>query len=116
MKRTLSALAIAAMVAACSSTPSPETQTASASAAAVATGTVITNDSDFRDVVIEKELVNSALTVRFTPGNELIGQRANGEAINGTWLWEEGLFCRTIGEDRNCQVIRVSGNTISFIS
>ena len=50
-----------------------------------------------------------------------IGGRAFGRDITGAWIWDGGLFCRTMQAGdrafaRNCQVVERQGNRIRFIA
>ncbi|AGI69965.1 hypothetical protein OAN307_c46150 [Octadecabacter antarcticus 307] len=51
--------------------------------------------------------------------NGTIAGRAIGWGISGSWIWEDGYFCRDMNWsgtaiDYNCQLVEVNGNRIRF--
>lgn len=77
-----------------------------------------------RDRFIEatsgRDMTRFGISVAVTPTGDIRG-RAFGYPVTGAWQWQDGFFCRDLfwGQDNlgaNCQAVRISGNTIRFIS
>lgn len=88
-------------------------------AAAQEFGTITTRQ-DFVSAVAGRELKRLGITVGVTPSGGIEG-RAFGARVTGAWDWQDGYFCRDLywgsrNLGPNCQVVRLSGNTIRFIS
>ena len=67
-----------------------------------------------------RDMTRFGISVAVSPSGEIEG-RAFGYPVSGAWNWQNGYFCRDLywGEDNlgsNCQAVRISGNTIRFIS
>jgi hypothetical protein len=59
-----------------------------------------------------------ALTLNVGADGTIVG-RAAGWGITGSWVWEDGYFCRDMDWsgteiDYNCQLVEVNGNRIRF--
>lgn len=58
------------------------------------------------------------LTLNVQPDGSIQG-RAAGWDITGSWVWEDGFFCRTMDWsgypiEYNCQLVEVNGDRIRF--
>lgn len=80
----------------------------------------VTSRDRFVQLVTGRDLTRFAITLGVSPSGE-IGGRAFGSQVTGNWNWQGQFFCRTMrwGSkqlDPNCQMVRISGDTIRFIS
>ncbi|ABD56955.1 hypothetical protein [Jannaschia sp. CCS1] len=78
----------------------------------------ITDRAAFINTVQGRELSRLGVTLRVAPNGSISG-RALGRDVTGTWVWESGMFCRTLDAGdrqfaRNCQVVSVDGSSIRF--
>ncbi|MEJ6390229.1 dihydrodipicolinate reductase [Gymnodinialimonas ulvae] len=85
---------------------------------ALAELTRITDRDTFLAYVQGRELSRIGVSLLVNPDGSIAG-RALGRDVTGTWVWEGGLFCRTLDAGdrqfgRNCQVVSVDGNSIRF--
>lgn len=72
----------------------------------------------FLNAVQGRDLSRIGITLRVAPNGSISG-RALGRDVTGTWVWEGGMFCRTLDAGdrqfgRNCQVVSVDGTAIRF--
>jgi hypothetical protein len=87
-------------------------------APALADLTRITDRDTFLSFVQGRELSRIGVSLLVNSDGSIQG-RALGRDVTGTWVWEGGLFCRTLDAGdrqfgRNCQVVSVDGNSIRF--
>lgn len=80
----------------------------------------ISDKNDFVSVVDGRKLTRIGIHLDVTPDGKIIG-RAFGRDVTGAWTWKSGFFCRDLywgSRDlgANCQAVRISGDTIRFIS
>ncbi|MBZ8117859.1 dihydrodipicolinate reductase [Roseovarius sp. LXJ103] len=93
--------------------------TFSTPAAAQDFSTVQQEDS-FVSLVDGRKLTRFGINLDVTPDGRIIG-RAFGRDVTGAWNWDAGYFCRDLfwgARDlgANCQMVKIQGNTIRFIS
>ncbi len=92
-----------------------------APAPALADGFATVSERDqFVRIVSGRALTRLGISVDVSATGEISG-RAFGYPVSGVWQWTGGYFCRDLywGSDNlgpNCQVVRVSGDTIRFIA
>ena len=80
----------------------------------------VTEESRFVSLVSGKQLTRFGIKLGVTPDGQIKG-KAFGKTVSGAWRWNSGLFCRDLYfGDRdlgpNCQVVKIDGSTIRFIS
>ena len=85
-----------------------------------ASETMITNRSDFENLVIEKKLKRFLISLSVTSDGKINGSAA-GRNVTGDWDWIDGFFCRTLlwGARElkyNCQLVTFDGKRLRFIS
>ncbi len=85
-----------------------------------ANDTIITNRSDFENLVIEKKLKRFLISLSVTNDGKIKGSAA-GRNVTGDWDWIDGFFCRTLlwGKRElkyNCQQVTFDGKKLRFIS
>ncbi len=85
-----------------------------------ASDTVITNRSDFENLVIEKKLKRFLISLSVTSDGKIKGSAA-GRNVTGDWNWIDGFFCRTLlwGKRElkyNCQQVNFDGKRLRFTS
>ena len=85
-----------------------------------ASETIITNRSDFENLVIEKKLKRFLISLSVTSDGKIKGSAA-GRNVTGDWDWIDGFFCRTLlwGARElkyNCQLVTFDGRRLSFIA
>ena len=85
-----------------------------------ASETIITNRSDFENLVIEKKLKRFLISLSVGSDGKIEGSAA-GRNVTGDWDWIDGFFCRTIlwGKRElkyNCQKVTFDGKRLRFIS
>lgn len=85
-----------------------------------ASETMITNRSDFENLVIEKKLKRFLISLSVTSDGKIKGSAA-GRDVTGDWDWIDGFFCRNIlwGKREltyNCQKVTFDGKRLRFIS
>tara|TARA_R110002033_G_scaffold215_22_gene2115 strand:+ start:3195 stop:3569 length:375 start_codon:yes stop_codon:yes gene_type:complete len=78
----------------------------------------VTSRDDFVAPVVGKRLTGDGVGLRVTPDGAITG-RGFGFKVTGTWLWRNGLFCRTLTSairdfPLNCQTVAVQGDVIRF--
>lgn len=78
----------------------------------------IADRATFVSIVNGRELSRLGTSMRVTPNGSISG-RAFGRDVTGTWVWESGMFCRTLDAGdyqfgRNCQVVSADERTIRF--
>ena len=92
---------------------------AAAEAPAEMAETRITTEAQYRELVVDRKFGNDyGWAINHADGT-MSGEFVNKE-LTGVWAWEGGYFCRSGlygGEEmpRNCQVVVVKGETITFI-
>ena len=87
---------------------------------ASASETMITNRSDFENLVIEKKLKRFLISLSVTSDGKIKGEAA-GRNVTGDWDWIDGFFCRTMlwgarELEYNCQLVTFDGRRLHFIS
>ena len=85
-----------------------------------ASDTIITNRSDFENLVIEKKLKRFLISLSVTNDGKINGSAA-GRNVSGDWDWIDGFFCRTLlwGKRElkyNCQQVNFDGKRLRFTS
>ena len=85
-----------------------------------ASETIITNRSDFENLVIEKKLKRFLISLSVASDGKINGSAA-GRNVTGDWDWIDGFFCRTLlwGKRElkyNCQQVTFDGKRLRFIS
>ena len=85
-----------------------------------ASDTIITNRSDFENLVIEKKLKRFLISLSVTSDGKIKGSAA-GRNVTGDWDWIDGFFCRTLlwGKRElkyNCQQVNFDGQRLRFTS
>ncbi len=76
--------------------------------------------AQFVQIISGRDLTRFGINVDVSPEGQISG-RAFGYPVSGAWRWSGRYFCRDLywGSDnlgQNCQVVRINGNTIRFIS
>lgn len=76
--------------------------------------------AQFVQIIEGRDLTRFGINVDVSPAGQITG-RAFGYPVTGAWQWSGTYFCRDLywGDDnlgQNCQTVRISGNTIRFIS
>ena len=85
-----------------------------------ASDSIITNRSDFENLVIEKKLTRFLISLSVTSDGKINGSAA-GRNVTGDWDWIDGFFCRTLlwGKRElkyNCQQVNFDGKRLRFTS
>lgn len=80
----------------------------------------VTERDRFVSLISGKDLTRFGIRVTVTPDGKIRG-RAFGRDVTGAWRWNGDYFCRELywGEmdlGPNCQVVRMKGDTLRFIS
>ncbi|MFY9238222.1 MAG: dihydrodipicolinate reductase [Roseovarius sp.] len=80
----------------------------------------VQQEEKFVSLVDGRKLTRFGINLDVTPDGRIVG-RAFGRDVTGAWKWNAGYFCRDLfWGDRdlgpNCQMVKVQGNTIRFIS
>ena len=89
--------------------------------AAKADGFAKINDRNaFVSMLDGRQLTRMGIKLNVTQDGQIKG-RAFGYDVTGAWTWKSGYFCRDLywgGDDlgRNCQMVKVQGDTLRFIS
>ena len=86
----------------------------------LASETIITNRSDFENLVLNKKLERFLISLSVTNDGKIKGSAAGREVI-GDWDWIDGFFCRNLlwGKRElkyNCQEVTFDGRRLRFIS
>ena len=81
--------------------------------------TVKERDS-FVSLINGRQLTRFGINLDVTPSGDITG-RAFGRDVSGKWRWQSGYFCRDLfwgARDLgpNCQMVKVQGSTVRFIS
>ena len=85
-----------------------------------ASDTIITNRSDFENLVLQKKLKRFLISLSVTSDGKIKGSAA-GRNVTGDWDWIDGFFCRNLlwGTREikyNCQLVTFDGKRLRFIS
>ncbi len=80
----------------------------------------VTDQSEFTQLVVGRDMTRVGITVRVTPAGAITG-RAFGQPVSGNWSWQNGFFCRDLfwGDTEfgyNCQAVARNGNSVRFTS
>lgn len=80
----------------------------------------VTDRAAFVALTEGKSLTSMGVNLRVTSDGQIAG-RAFGQDVTGTWVWQRGLFCRTLkarvrSYPLNCQVVQRDGTTLRFIA
>ncbi len=80
--------------------------------------TRITDQTAFVSTVQGRTLSSMAVRLIVAPDGSITG-RAFGTTVTGTWVWQDGYFCRTLDTATrdfplNCQRVETDGTTIRF--
>ena len=86
----------------------------------LASETIITNRSDFENLVVDKKLKRFLISLSVTNDGKIKGSAAGREVI-GDWDWIDGFFCRNLlwGKRElkyNCQEVTFDSRRLRFIS
>ena len=86
----------------------------------LASETIITNRSDFENLVVDKKLERFLISLSVTNDGKIKGSAAGREVI-GDWDWIDGFFCRNFFWGKrevkyNCQEVTFDGRRLRFIS
>ena len=86
----------------------------------LASETIITNRSDFENLVVDKKLERFLISLSVTNDGKIKGSAAGREVI-GDWDWIDGFFCRNLlwGKRElkyNCQEVTFDGRRLRFTS
>jgi hypothetical protein len=86
----------------------------------LASETIVTNRSDFENLVIDKKLERFLISLSITDDGKIKGSAAGREVI-GDWDWIDGFFCRNLlwgmrELKYNCQEVTFDGRRLRFIS
>mgnify|MGYP001215552742 CR=1 FL=1 len=81
---------------------------------------IITTSDEFIERVTDKVLTRPFITLKVSSDGEIRGSGAFRK-ITGTWVWEDGYFCRSLHWGRtdleyNCQRVTRNGNKLTFTS
>ena len=81
---------------------------------------VVTTSKVFIERVTNKTLTRPFITLKVSSDGEISGTGAFRK-ITGTWLWEDGYFCRSLRWGRsdleyNCQQVTSDRNKLTFTS
>lgn len=76
--------------------------------------------AQFVQIISGRDLTRFGISVDVSPEGQISG-RAFGYPVSGAWQWSGSYFCRDLywGSDnlgQNCQMVRINGDTIRFIS
>lgn len=80
----------------------------------------VSDRNTFVSLLDGRQLTRTGIKLQVTPDGQIQG-RAFGYDVTGSWSWKSGYFCRDLywgGDDlgRNCQEVKVQGNTLRFTS
>ncbi|MEL6522517.1 MAG: dihydrodipicolinate reductase [Pseudomonadota bacterium] len=80
----------------------------------------ITNKGDFVSLISGRQLTRQGIRLAVSPSGQIAG-RGFGRDVSGGWTWREGFFCRDLFWGKrdlgfNCQMVKVNGSTMRFIS
>ena len=80
--------------------------------------TRIADQSAFIAAVEGRNLSSMAVRLNVAADGSITG-RAFGTAVTGTWVWQDGYFCRTLDTATrdfplNCQLVETDGTNIRF--
>lgn len=81
---------------------------------------VVSDRSEFVQLVDGRELTRFGIRLRVSPEGDIAG-RGFGHDVWGAWQWEGPFFCRDLGYGRtdlghNCQLVAVRGDTVRFVA
>ncbi|MGB3407566.1 MAG: dihydrodipicolinate reductase [Jannaschia sp.] len=80
----------------------------------------VTSREAFVALVQGRTLTGDGVSLRVTSDGAISG-RGFGLRVTGTWVWEDGLFCRTLDTllrdfPRNCQTVSLNGDVVRFVA
>lgn len=80
----------------------------------------VTSRDEFLGLVQNRSLTTLGVSLTVMPDGR-IGGRAFGQAVRGSWDWQAGWFCRTLGWGtrewaRDCQLVTRDGDRLTFTS
>ncbi len=80
----------------------------------------VREEEQFVELLEGKSLTRMGIKLAVSSSGEIQG-RAFGRPVTGQWQWRDGYFCRDLsyGDDPlepNCQMVKVRGETMRFIS
>lgn len=80
----------------------------------------VTTRDEFIGLVQQRSLTTVGVSLSVQPDGR-IGGRAFGRDVQGSWDWQSGWFCRTLGWGQrewplNCQLVTRDGNKLTFTS
>lgn len=81
---------------------------------------IVTDKEHFLRLITGKALTRLGIRLSVDPRGDITG-RAFGRSVSGNWDWNRGYFCRDLNYgaeplEFNCQMVKVRGNTLRFIS
>ena len=79
----------------------------------------IETEQEYREKVVGKKLVQENGYVMSHEDGTVSGEFGD-QSLSGTWTWEDKYFCRTVtlgtrDFGRDCQVVEVSGDSLTVI-
>lgn len=80
----------------------------------------INSENTFKSLMNGRELTRFGINLVVTPDGRIDG-KAFGRSVTGAWRWQGGYFCRDLFWGKrdlgaNCQMVKLQGRTIRFIS
>lgn len=80
--------------------------------------TRVTKKADFIRLVSGRELQQFGIGLTVSPGGAISGS-AFGTTVSGSWVWQDGFFCRDLAYartriERNCQLVQSDGRVVRF--
>ncbi|MEO0485579.1 MAG: hypothetical protein AAF092_06680 [Pseudomonadota bacterium] len=114
MMKQIMTIAALGVLAGCMA-PGPDAMSKAPRGAAEAEAGAITSEAAFRSAIVGRELTFKANRFTINADGTFSGPW-DGNGISGTWVWEDGAFCRegVAGArvlDRDCQTWAVNGAT-----
>lgn len=81
---------------------------------------VVTDRTEFVQLIEGRELTRLGIRLRVSPEGEIAG-RGFGHDVWGAWQWQGPFFCRDLGYGgtelgHNCQLVAVRGDTVRFVA
>lgn len=76
--------------------------------------------AEFVELVAGRTLTTSGISIQAQPNGAITG-RGLGFAVDGSWNWQDGYFCREMSVairswDLNCQAVYSDGTSVRFVA
>lgn len=86
---------------------------------AAADGKRLTTETEFRELVVDRELIADRTTVLYTGDGQIAGS-SRDEKIKGMWRWAGNALCRTVtlgtkSLGLDCQAVFVIGDLVVLV-